>query len=187
MQQTKKPINTRFLLGILIMITALPVGAAWLLYHYHSHFQFKTVNHGVLISPPIASQPLWESAVGQKKWQIMYIPNDCNEQCEKQLFALHQIREALGKEAKRIHLAVVLNESCPLKEAYDFQKYAMTAKRSAELKQLLVQHNDKDFVMTNKIYLIDPMGNLFMYYPDTGNPMDILKDFKRLLEVSQVG
>jgi len=38
-----------------------------------------------------------------------------------------------------------------------------------------------------RIYLVDPQGNVFMYYPRTVDPMAIYKDLKRLLTVSQVG
>lgn len=42
-------------------------------------------------------------------------------------------------------------------------------------------------LLNNKIYLVDPMDNLFMHYPNSANPMDILKDVKHVLEVSQIG
>jgi len=38
-----------------------------------------------------------------------------------------------------------------------------------------------------RVYLADPAGNIFMYYPRSVNPMDILKDLKHLLKVSQIG
>lgn len=38
-----------------------------------------------------------------------------------------------------------------------------------------------------QIYLVDPVGNIFMYYPQNVNPMAIFKDMKRLLSVSQTG
>lgn len=39
----------------------------------------------------------------------------------------------------------------------------------------------------DRIYLIDPIGNVFMYYPANTDPMNILKDMKHVLEVSQIG
>ncbi len=39
-------------------------------------------------------------------------------------------------------------------------------------------------LLENKIYLVDPAGNLFMYYADTSNPMNILKDLNHVLEIS---
>jgi len=37
------------------------------------------------------------------------------------------------------------------------------------------------------IWLVDPHGNVFMSYPQSVNPMDILHDLKRVLSVSRVG
>lgn len=45
---------------------------------------------------------------------------------------------------------------------------------------------DKQLVK-NKIYLVDPLGNGFMYYPVSANPLDILKDLKTVLKVSHIG
>ena len=56
-----------------------------------------------------------------------------------------------------------------------------------KLKMDFKQQGNQNFVVSHKIYLIDPIGNLFMYYPDDTNPMNVLKDLKRVLEVSQIG
>lgn len=37
------------------------------------------------------------------------------------------------------------------------------------------------------VYLADPLGNLFMYYPPGAYPMAILKDLKHVLRISQIG
>jgi hypothetical protein len=40
---------------------------------------------------------------------------------------------------------------------------------------------------TQQIYLVDPANRLFMFYPGQVDPMYILKDMKRVLEVSHIG
>jgi len=49
------------------------------------------------------------------------------------------------------------------------------------------QVNHWSSLQAKQIYLIDPQTNLFMYYPSNTNPIHILKDLKRVLEVSQIG
>ena len=39
----------------------------------------------------------------------------------------------------------------------------------------------------NRIYIIDPAGNLMMSYPALADPNLIKKDIKRLLKTSQIG
>jgi len=146
-----------------------------LLYRYHEHFQFKTLNHGQLINPAIAVQPLGLYDEKQKKWQIVYMPQGCcDSACDKITFMLHQLRIALNKNSQRVNLTLVLSAACPVKQTHDFQKVIFTRAQYASFK-------------TDSIYLVDPMGYLFMRYPATVNPLDILKDLKRVLEVSQIG
>lgn len=82
----------------------------------------------------------------------------CDEQCEDKFYPLQQIKKALGKDGDRT--SVHLNKMGEIKT---------------------------EFVSNHRIYLIDPHGNLFMYYEDTVNPMDILKDLKKVLGASQIG
>lgn len=56
-------------------------------------------------------------------------------------------------------------------------------KDSDRVDTMLMRHDPA----VNKIYLVDPLGNAFMYYSADANPMDILNDLKRVLEVSQIG
>jgi len=48
-------------------------------------------------------------------------------------------------------------------------------------------HADEQVRTARRTYIIDPLGNLMMYYPPGGDPKDMLKDLLRLLKVSQIG
>ena len=154
-------------------ISILPVFLGSLLYYFHGYFQLKTLNHGVLINPPIQMKTL--NTLGEKQWQIIYIPQQCCDAiCQKTMFTLHQLKKVLGKESKRVNLVLASQQNCQIKELHDFKKLLFTARQYPQLR------NDK-------IYLLDPLGNLFMYYSANTDPMNILSDLKRVLEVSQIG
>lgn len=142
----------------LILIFSLPIVAGWFFYYYHAHFHFKTTNHGILVKPPIhTNRPL------EKKWHMVYVPPaHCDQHCEQTFFYLQQIKKLLGKDRDRV---VVMRDS-------SFEQV------------IPCQHGNTrcDF-----IYLIDPLGYLFMYYQNNPNPLDIFKDLKHVLEVSQIG
>ena|SRR5688572_11657472 len=53
--------------------------------------------------------------------------------------------------------------------------------------RVVVLKDPNPLLQKNHIYLVDPLGNAFMRYPETENPMHILKDLKHVLEVSQIG
>jgi hypothetical protein len=40
---------------------------------------------------------------------------------------------------------------------------------------------------SHRLYLIDPLGNLMMYYPPEATPKGLLEDLKRLLRLSSIG
>jgi hypothetical protein len=172
-------------LFLLMLVFVLPFMMSWLLFYYHDHFNFNTVNHGSFINPPLDVKKILEIDTTQKMWQIAYIPAKCDEEkSQKLLYTLHQLKTALGKDTKRVSLMVVTDTTCLLKDSYDFHRIDLSEN---ETQQLQSQFTANNFSVKNKVYLIDPMGNLFMYYADTVNPMDIFKDVKRVLEVSQIG
>ncbi|HLB57796.1 MAG TPA: hypothetical protein VJL60_03175 [Gammaproteobacteria bacterium] len=94
-----------------------------------------------------------------KKWKIIYVNKGaCDSSCEKTEHQLLQLQKALGKDRERVAV-VFMNE-----------RDALSKKLSPDT-----------------IYLVDPIGNGFMYYPASTDPMNILKDMKHVLEVSQIG
>ncbi len=82
----------------------------------------------------------------------------CESDCENVFHSLEQVKKVFGKDSERIQV------------------------QQKKLKELGI-----DALHTNKIYLIDPRGNLFMVYDHTENPMNILKDLKKVLGASQIG
>jgi cytochrome oxidase Cu insertion factor (SCO1/SenC/PrrC family) len=166
MQHTIKKTRTKFYLLLLIFI--FPLVGSSLLYHFRDHFHFKTTNLGTLVSPAIDVKNIWKTST-QRKWHIVYVTaKECDEQCKLIAHQLHQIQIALGKDHERVDILQPQEDIAKLKNAFDSQ-------------------SQKEFVINEKIYLVDPNGNLFMYYPSSTNPMNILKDIKKVLKASQIG
>jgi hypothetical protein len=170
----KSNLKTYLNLFLLVMVFVLPMIASELLYLYRQHINFKTLNHGVIINPPIDVKFLYQSMnnASEKKWRLLQVTDDvCDAQCVKELYQLGQVKKILGKDRDRVLVVSMGGKFTKLQQ----------------LNHLFAQHGEKDFSVKNKIYLIDPLGNLFMYYPAAANPMNILKDMQRVLEVSQIG
>jgi len=53
--------------------------------------------------------------------------------------------------------------------------------------QVLRLENAPAEAQMNRVYIIDPAGNLMMSYPAAAEPKQIQKDLKRLLKTSQIG
>jgi len=160
MQKTHKQ------LFFMIAIFAFPIILSGLLFHYHTYFHLKTSNHGTLIRSPIDATYLYSTQ--QHQWHVVYV---CDTQCEQTHHQLQQVKKALGKDSDRV--AILLLEK----------------KEPSQKLQTALAANQKNpsFVVNHKIYLVDPLGNLFMYYPEDVNLMNVLKDLQHVLEVSQIG
>ncbi|MES2217834.1 MAG: hypothetical protein V4501_05435 [Pseudomonadota bacterium] len=168
--------NLKILLVLLVFI--VPMGVAWVMFEYPDYFKFRTTNYGKLMQPMVHDKNFLDAT--HRGWQIVYAPEDCQtEEAGQQMFFLHQLRLALGKDADRVSLALLTERACPLTDTHDFRKLLMD---TAQVRAAVEDHH-----IENKIFLVDPQGNVFMYYSDKGSAMRILKDLKRVLEVSQIG
>lgn len=159
----------------LLLVFALPVLICLAMYKYPSYFSLRTTQHGVLVNPPLQPEGLSLNMANEHKWQIVYATRACTtQQADKAMFSLHQLRKALGKDSLRVVLTLLTDHNCQLKDTHDFRK---------------VVYNDAQFNQLPEatVYLVDPAGNLFMYYPSGSEPMDIMKDLKHVLGVSQIG
>lgn len=168
--------NVKILLLLLVFV--VPMGVAWVMFEYPDYFKFRTTNRGKLMQPMVHDANFLDA--NHRSWQIVYAPEDCQtEQAEQQMFFLHQVRLALGKDADRVSLSLLTERACPLTDTHDFRKLLLD---TAPIRAALEDHR-----IESKIFLVDPQGNVFMYYSDNGSAMRILKDLKRVLEVSQIG
>lgn len=184
-------------LFLILMIFVMPSIIGHYLYQHHAQFSLKTTNYGILLSQPIQIEKLSSSKNSKPQWQIVYIPQTCaDNQTDKIMFSIHQLRKALGNNRDRVALTLVVDNKCQIKDTHDFAKIVFDDQQYKNLENHLSSINPMHQEVTNsaglglsknKIYLIDPLGNLFMYYPSDTDKMHILKDLKHLLEVSQIG
>lgn len=169
MSNVKRKTNTKIFFLILVFIFPIIIGQ--ILYANRKHLPFKTLNHGTLVTPPISIKNT-DFLPTEKKWKVVYIhAGKCDLPCEKMSYQLQQLNFALGKNSKRVITRVINEENNNLKMLNDQWDF----------------HSNSHFILSEKIYLIDPLNNLFMYYPSSTNLMNVLKDLKKVLEVSQIG
>lgn len=204
----KKPfsIHTRplILLSIIFLIFILPILLALIFYKDSDKLIFKTTNHGTLIqpSPQLTSLQLKTSDGANipneqlhGKWLLLYVnPINCNQNCQKTLFYMRQIRLATGAERDRVQRAIITFKSKKpdsnlikfLQGNYQGTQHWITDKK--QFRKIMGITPLTMLAMTQGyIYLVDPLGNIMMGYALTENPSDIFKDLQKLLKVSQIG
>jgi hypothetical protein len=176
---------SRFVLPALLLIFIVPALVGAYLYYYHDHFQFNTTNFGTLVRPAVTVDALAYATPAQQKWQIVYAPQTCDADAQQKMFVLHQLHTALGKDQDRVALTLlVTSANCEL-VTHDFRKVVFNAEQAARLQQALAR--TPAISTAEQIYLVDPLGNLFMVYAGPTDAMHVLKDLKKVLGVSQIG
>ncbi len=143
-----------------------------------------TKNQGTLVYPPVQVEFLQSKA---KQWSlIQVVKEDCAEVCEQTLYLTRQARKALGKDAARVH-RVSLSRS-DLSETFmnlirNEHKSMLVLVDAESVEQLLQITAEID----NMVFLMDPLGNIMMYFsPDkVGKPL--MEDLRHLLRISRIG
>lgn len=112
-------------------------------------------------------------------WWLMPIDtNSCNESClEMNVFTLNQTYLGLGKEAKRLKPLLVLPEGSELKDKQfptAFSQFSGKGVKALDKTRSGLQQD----LPANYIYLVDPLGNIFMRY-------DLVKDREKAVEKSK--
>lgn len=182
--------RSKFLM--LVGVFVVPVALAYLAY-----FGWRPAahsNYGELLTAAPLQQTQGSGLDGQPfslgdlqgKWVMVHVgPAVCEADCAKQLYLMRQTRITQGKEQNRIERLWVLTDTAT-PDATLLQEHpglhVWRPENTAFAEQFPAGHN-----RASHIYLIDPLGNLMLRFPESPDPKGIMKDLKLLLKASQVG
>ena len=115
--------------------------------------------------------------------------NDCELPCRESLHKTKQIRLMLHQNLMRVRrLLVVSNKvaGSSLSTRLDNDRTLLRVRPGksfiARVSSVLGGPLDEGM-----LFLMDPLGNLMMWYPSGFDPYHVKKDMKKLLNVSQIG
>lgn len=188
---TPRTLNRLKLLGIAAIAVA-PVVGSYLLYWFWAPDRFT--NYGTLIEArPVPKADLVAMggeafAFEQLKGRWVFVTADsgaCDEACEHKLWKMRQVRQAQGKELGRIERVFLLEDGLSpgdhIRDEYRGTWFVRA--KDGPLPQLLPAPQSA----RKHIYLIDPLGNLMLRFPEDADPKLMIKDVTRLLKYSGVG
>lgn len=192
---SKKVRRTFFYLFVLFMVPLLL--ASWMVMK-HQYLPSSTTNHGQLLQPPLDIRNLTLASDPQdwkNHWLLLYVnPHVCGKSCEKALYDIRQIRTATGKDSERVQRGILTFSDAStdvhlekiLTTAFNGTVHFKTFKKNfTEFVQNSV--SEKTVLQTGGIYIVDPLGNMMMFYSLESDPMGIFKDLTRLLKLSNIG
>lgn len=148
-------------------------------------------NHGVLLEPiinladSVPDAPVHAHRAGH--WLLIYIDRgSCDAGCEFSLYTLRQSRLMLGKEMDRVIRVFLHGETPPDRVLLAEEHAGLVALADDAVAQLLENKKPAD-LEDGGYYLVDPLGNLVMYFRPDIDPGDMVDDIKRLLKLSRIG
>src|SRR5690606_41471784 len=123
------------------------------------------------------------------QWTVVTIPDACDGVCKGRLHDMRQIHASLSKHIPRVQrvLLTVQQDVNALKVLYPD---LVVLNQPAVQRDALVQQFDlpvADTGSAQRVYFVDPLGNLMMSYPLTIAAADIRKDLNRLLAYAWAG
>ena len=204
MVETVPPVSAmrrqRLVIVLLVIIFLAPALGSWIIFNFTTiGRQEPGASHGILVIPPrpLPDLSLFDQnnpSVPQRlygKWNIVFLIGvDCDQLCEEKLYAMRQIRLAMGNESQRLQrVLVVFDGVAPGLSPAQTQAYPgqLLVHATAAVKQVFALAATESPLGLRRIYLIDPRGYLMMSYPEGTNPSGIIKDLERLLRYSSIG
>lgn len=187
----------------LVMIVVLCFGSLIIaVYLYNNaNLLYGSTNSGHLITPVI---PVARSEVDgidefsrqyldeiRGRWVLVHIitGTGCNNACQESLHKTKQVRLMLNKDLMRVRRLAVVDYSVSKEVAknwwrgHEYLLRAVAVPRFINVARSLMG----DLIPEGTVLLMDPMGNLMMWYEPEFDPYSLKKDLKKLLYVSQVG
>ena len=197
--QTRK--KNSLIIGVITLAFLSPLLVAWWSLNFTDVIAAGgKSNHGELIDPPrpLADMPLHDPVAARDyrlhgKWNLIYLSDQCGEVCLDNLYRMRQIPCCYGQAfpAGAAGAAVAGTDAAglkPLLTQYAGQRIIKTGRtaRAGLIPVFKLGADDKP-LLTNRLYIIDPRGNLMMSYPPAVDPRGIIKDLKKLLKASRIG
>lgn len=165
--------------------------AAWLYYGGHFAAAGRSSNHGALLNPIVnLRETLPESellAEGEGRWILLFAQeSECGKTCRDALYTLRQGRLMLGKEQDRLVRGFLHGDTPPDTVFLAAEHQGLISLQEPRLVSLL--NNKKPGELADGGYfLLDPLGNLVMYFPPDMNPSEMVADIEHLLRLSHIG
>lgn len=195
---TQTPSNKtsgRKVLLILAVVFVLPFTVAATLHLLDLRPSGKS--YGDLVQPPKNLQiPILQDVAGKeftaqqwlKKWSVVMVDGTgCAAPCQAQVHLLKQVHTSLNKDIKRVQRVLLVPTDIKGEAINDLQKkypdLIILAGADAQTAKFAAEFN----VAGGQVYLVDPLGNLMMSYPEKTDSKKLFSDLKRLLKNSWAG
>ncbi len=192
--------KNRITILLLFAMSIIPFGIAWYL-SINTDWVEEGTNNGHLISPVILtshkdfsgfdefSQQNLKEIKG--RWTLInwVTTNQCEKNCLQALHKSKQLRLMMSKDLVRIRRLVLLTQTPESTKAATWWENDRRLLRAMPTVQLLekVRRVKANQQLEGSLMIMDPLGNIMMWYAADFDPYDVKEDLAKLLKFSQIG
>ena len=180
---------------LLILVFILPFTMAVLLHFIDLKPTGKS--YGNLMQPPKSLQiPMLKNLQGKafkpeqwnKIWNVVTVDTTgCTEDCAARVHMLKQVHTSMNKDMDRVQRVLLVPVDINSEAYSEIQKtypdLIVLAGSDVETTKFAAEFD----ASKGNVFLIDPLGNLMMSYPDKFDPKGLRSDLTRLLKNSWAG
>jgi hypothetical protein len=187
-----KPGSGRLQALLLAVVFLGPLAIAfWMYYGEPSLAPEGRTNHGALLEPIVnVADRVPESTLfpaAERRWLLIYRnTGECGEECLRSLYTIRQLRLMLGREMSRLDRVFLHGSDAPDTLSARQEYEGLIAVHEPGVGDLLAAKTPAG-LEPGGYYLVDPNGNLVMYFDPGLEPGDIVDDIKKLLRLSRIG
>jgi len=184
----RRPRLARHPLVWIAVIALAPIVASYSVYYFFP--RAPSANYGQLLpTAPIAGidgtradgSPFRLDGL-RGRWVLVALGDGaCDAGCERRLYATRQARTMQGKEQERIVRVLLLTSDQKPAPGLLAQHPGLIVARIPDAAGARFPGG------AHMLYLVDPLGNLVLAYPENPDIKGIAKDLTRLLKASQIG
>lgn len=187
----KKTTWARLQIFVIAAVFFGPLAVATWMYYSGSLTPEGRVNAGTLLEPienvieAVPDSKVAKEADGH--WALIYVnEGECGDPCQDALYTTRQSRLMLGREMERV-IRIFLHGDTPPDTVFLENEHAGLITAIDSGFSGLLQNKKPATLEEGGYFLMDPLGNLVMYFEPTINPREMVDDIKRLLKLSRIG
>lgn len=190
--------RAKWILGAIALICVAPMIIAWFLVSSPPRWIGMRV-HGSLIQPAIpvarsefvAYDQFSEDHISEisGRWVLIhFVSPECAETCRASMAKTRQVWLMLNKDLLRLRrVAVVMGHAKNGAAHPAFEDPYLLRVRSTKTLESIAASLAGSAISEGNLLVMDPIGNLMMWFPADFDPYGLKKDLQRLLAASQIG
>ncbi|MDA9608846.1 hypothetical protein N9S24_02180 [SAR86 cluster bacterium] len=188
-----------FLIALSIFLTPFIVISASTFWYYFGFGPEERVNYGFLLSDPIDIgkldleldfQHLDIDSMERKWMMIHFVKSKCLEDCADSIYIARQVNKLLSREQRRVKRYIASpeeNRSFLQSFFSTYQDLNFIKIKDIEIVMDGFKASNIDPFEQPNLFIVDPIGNIVLYYSGEIDGKKLLTDLKKLLKASKIG